>query len=157
MVSTSDSHRLEVSGTSPRADLLDEFRQRLHEAMSLTDTVRASLLAGDEASILEATARLRTVAAEYKVLSEEYSRLDRAAEQGPHEDPDNLERARAELEQVATEAVRAGAIAGGLLERMVRMSRALIEAVSVEAGTGYLPTGRPAHGDLGATSLRERA
>ncbi len=156
MASTSDPHRLEVTGSTPRADLLDEFRERLHEAMTLTDTVRASLLDGDEETILEATARLRTVAVEYKVLSEEYARLDRAAEQAPDEDPENLERARAELEQVAIQAVRAGAIAGGLLERLVRMSRALIDAVSAEAGTGYLPTGRPAHGDFGATNLRER-
>ena len=158
MTSTSDSrpqHR--IAGPTPRADLLDELRRRLHEAVTLTELVRGALLEADEASIQDATARLRTLALEYKVLGEEYARRDRAAHEAPCEDPDNLERARGELEQAALETVRAGAIAGGLLERLVRMSRALIDAVTMEAGASYLPSGRPAHGSVGALSLRERA
>ena len=136
--------------------LLDGLRRRLETAEELTLAMRAGLASADEAAIELAASRLETLALEYKVLAGE---LARAREQRSLVvDPDErVGAAMTALEETATRIARSSAIAGGLLERMVAMSRGLLDALNPVSGAGYLPSGRSTDYDSRGLRLREQA
>ncbi len=136
-------------------ELLDGLRRRLETAEELTLAMRAGLARADEAAIELATARLETLALEYKVLAGEYRRA--REQQSLDADPDErVGGALVALEETATRIARSSAIGGGLLERMVAMSRSLLDALNARGGT-YLPSGRSIDFESRGLRLREQA
>jgi len=140
-----------VSPTEPRARLLGELRQRLEQAHGLAQEVRGRMTAGETAEIELATARLETLAQEFKVLAEEYARLEAA---GPTVDSRSVARERAALRDAVAGLARSSAIAGGLLERMVAVSRGRLGMLGT-ATSGYLPSGRASEPDPRGRRLKE--
>jgi hypothetical protein len=134
--------------TSSRAALVVRVAERLAQVVALTATVRQALRLGDAERIVEATARLETLALEISVLAAEHDRLP--AEPSTRE----LAQARAALERAIADAARGAALGSGLLERMVWTTRRLIETLERgSTGAAYLPTGR---GDASAHAGRLR-
>jgi hypothetical protein len=123
-----------------RARLIGELSRRLQAAQELAVTARECLTAADVDGIEAATARLETVAQEFKLLAEEYDRL-------PALDPELVASGavaveRAALEAAAKEIARSSAISGGLLERMVSVSRRLLRLIGAAKDGTYESTGR---------------
>ncbi|GEM_PF-5890053 len=131
----------EASGPA-RARILAQLRERLERAEELAHTVRRGLTSGDTGKIEDAASRLETICLEYKLLADEYKALAGALrpERGG-QDPE-VEREREALERTAVQAARSSAITGSLLERMVSISRKLLELAGATGGTGYDPAGR---------------
>ena len=130
------------SSGSTRARLLGQLRERLEQAESLTKVVRRALTSGQAREIENATSRLETIALEYKLLADEYKALaDAIVPDGTFCDP-GVEQERKALEQTAVQVARSSAITGTLLERMVTISRKLLELAGTAGGQGYEPSGR---------------
>lgn len=130
---------------SSRAGLLDHLRERLETVARLEGEMRAALQAADAATIHEATGRLETVLLEFRVLHGELERL-------PRTDDDAYAAALARFEEATLRLARASAVGGGLLARLIAMSRALIGAVTAAGNDAYGPSGRG--GELGGQGLR---
>lgn len=140
-----------ASPTDPKARLLGELRQRLEQAHGLAHEVRGRMTAGEATEIEVATARLETLAQEFKTLAEEYVRLEQT-DSSPESRA--VARERAALHDAVTGLARASAIAGGLLERMVAVSRGRLGMLGT-ATTGYLSSGRASEPDPKGRRLRE--
>jgi hypothetical protein len=112
--------------------------------------VRQGLARGDTDSIHSATSRLETIVLEYKLLAREFLAMAPADGEDP-EDPD-LAVARRSLEEVATRVACSSAVTGGLLERMVTVSRNLLSMLAGSNADGYTPSGRCA--EYSPTGLR---
>jgi hypothetical protein len=133
------------------ARLLEQLRQRLELADDLATDVRQALAEGDAPRIEAATARMETVTQEFKVLAEEYGRL--GLDEGEEREPE-LTRARRKFRETALRLARSSALAGGLLGRLIALSRGL-ESLLVSGRDGtYLPSGRVS--DSGTKGLRLR-
>ncbi len=134
---------------TPRTDAVHRLCERLDLAEALSVEMRNALKQADATAIESATARMETLALEFKVLDAEYRRL-------PPEDPDarepGIDRALTRLNDTSTRLARSAAIGGGLLERLVSMSRQLIGALQGASGETYLPSGRTR--DLPTKGLR---
>jgi len=137
--------------TDPRARLLGELRQRLEQAHGLAQEFRGRLTAGEAGEIEAATARLETLAQEFKTLAEEYVRLETLH---PEDDDRSVAEERAALRDAVAGLARSSAIAGGLLERMVAVSRGRLGMLGT-ATSGYLPSGRGSEPDPRGRRLRE--
>ena len=142
-----------ASPTDPRARLLGELRQRLEQAHGLAQDVRGCMTAGEATEIEVATARLETLAQEFKTLAEEYARLEAS---GPTAESRDVARERAALQDAVAGLARSSAIAGGLLERMVAVSRGRLGMLGT-ATSGYLPSGRASDPDPRGRRLGELA
>jgi hypothetical protein len=136
-----------------RAQVLERLRGRLESAHDLAVRVRERLPAGDVAEIESATAQLETVAQEFKVLAEEYDRLP-PFDPGT-EDEAAVAAARASLESTAARIARSAAVAGGLLERMVAISRGLLGLLGSASDGTYSREGRAKEPDARGLRLRE--
>ncbi|MCP3979342.1 MAG: hypothetical protein GY716_08440 [bacterium] len=130
--------------------LLLELVDRLTAAETLATTVRSCLQRGDASGIESATARLETTVQEFKLLAQEYARLA--------VDPDAAELAdgRAALEAAATRLARGSAMTGGLLERMLTVSRGLLGLLSGATDGTYLESGRTREPGTRGARLWER-
>jgi hypothetical protein len=138
---------------APRALLLERLRDRLEEAAALTVDMQHDLHRGDSRAIESGTSRLETVLLEFKLLAEEHGRLPlRPGDADPAEC-----RARLELERTATRLARSAAVTGGLLERLVRVSRKIIDTFQAAGGETYLPSGRTRETPFRGLHLREEA
>jgi len=135
-----------------RAELLGRLRLRLEQAAELEDEMRRGLRDADATRIEAATCRLETVALEVKLLAAELDRFPAGAD---IHDPD-VQRARAELDETATRLARSSAVGGGLLERLIGLSRRLTKAL--DAGTEtYLYSGVARERTVRGLTLEEEA
>ena len=133
-----------------RSRVLEQLRERLELVEALSTEVRGKLRAGDASGVDASTARLETVAQEFKVLAEEYQR---SAPPERHRDADPTHaRARQAFQETAARLARSSAIAGGLLERMVALSRGVMALWAGRSGESYLPSGQAP--DLAARGIR---
>ena len=125
--------------TSTRAQLLHRLRERLEAVNLLNVEMHRSLKEGDAAAIHDASSRLETLLLEFKLLHGEYQRLPE-----PAVGDRAFDNARKQLEISAIQLARSTAIGGGLLERLIHMSRMLIGAIASSASSGdaYDPTGK---------------
>ena len=148
-----------VSLTDPsagaRTRLAEHLRQRLEAAGDLAAGVREDLAAGNVAGIERSTSRLETIGQEFKVLAEEFTRF-------PPLEPEAEASYRASREWIALEATaarlaRSSAVTGGLLERMVVISRGLLGLLSAANDGTYQSTGRDSDYPPLGLRLRERA
>ena len=122
-----------------RARLLDQLRARLELFEELSDSVRRRLISGDVEGIESATARLETVAQEFKLLAEEYRRIPSSEST----DPNTADaRARVAFEATAARLARSAALTGGLLARLIAMSRGVMASWTGGAEGSYLPSGQ---------------
>jgi hypothetical protein len=135
-----------------RTELLKQLRRRLETALGLTLEVRDGLAGGDAAAIDNASARMETAAQEFKLLAQEYDRLPALAEMTP-----DLEAERAALERAAERIARSAAVTGGLLERMVAISRGLLGLLASARDGTYSSAGRCSGLEVSGLRLRERA
>jgi hypothetical protein len=108
---------------------------------------------GDSRAIESGTARLETVLLEFKLLADEHGRLPQRRDDA---DP-AVRHARIALERTATRLARSAAVTGGLLERLVRVSRKLVDTFQAAGGETYLPTGRTRETPFRGLRLREDA
>lgn len=146
MASSADPHLRSAN----RVRVLGQLREHLETAEDLTRSMRQSLVQGDVDSIHTATSRLETVALEYKLLAREILAMSSDGEDGA-DDPGVAE-ARFALEEVATRVACSSAVAGGMLERMVMVSRNLLSLLGGSSAEGYTPSGRGA--EYSPTGLR---
>lgn len=137
-----------------RVRVLTELRARLERAESLAASVRQALGRADVDAIDSATARMETLAQEVKLLAEEHRRLG-AAPPAIENDP-RLVEARRALRETTTRLARGAAVAGGLLVRMVGLSRGLLSMLdSARSGT-YRPSGTTPEIGVEGLRLQER-
>jgi hypothetical protein len=133
-----------------RAALLELLGQRLLAAEELSAEMREGLHRGDAPMIDSATARLRTLVEEYRILAQELGRTPRTAA------PDGeIGRALDDLERIATRLARHNAVNGGLLDGLVGMSRRLLETLSEPEAEAYSNDGRTRLAPLRGVKLRE--
>ena len=137
-----------------RADVLLQLSCRLEAAERLTAEMRAGLRDADAEAIDDAASRLRTLALECKLLHEEFQRCP--AEAAGTTDS-GLARASVRFEQTATRLAREAAVSGGLLERLVELSRRLIATIGTPEGDTYMASGRKREHPVGGVDLREMA
>jgi hypothetical protein len=143
--------------SSVLASLLRQLTRRLDATYDLAATVRELLPGGDPAEIDAATARLETVTQEFKVLVEELRRLPAdAAASADEATLDEIDRERAALEASAARLARSSAITGGLLERMVGVSRGLLDLLAIARDGTYRPDGRASDLSPRGVRLQER-
>ncbi len=136
-----------------RARVLARLKERLEAAAALSDEVRVAIGRSDISTVEGAVSRIETLAQEYKLLGEEYRRLDRSND-GTGDDSATAE-AREALRATTQRVARSAAVTGGVLERMVAVSQGLLSVIgSAVTGGTYLPTGRAP--DLPAEGLRLR-
>ena len=137
-----------------RADVLLQLNRQLESAERLTAEMRQGLRDADADAIDAAAARLRTLALECKLLHEEYRRfpVEPMEADGP-----GFAEARALFERTATRLARNAAVSGGLLARLVELSRQLIESLGPAGGDTYMPSGRTRENPVGGVGLRELA
>ena len=140
------------SADGTRVVLLDRLRERLEQIAELSTAMQRALKRTDVAAIDEAATRLETLALEFKLLAAEYRRLPE-----PDGDSPDLQRARGDLEQTAMRLARSAAVGGGLLERLVAVTRQLVHVIDAAVGETYLPSGRTRERDLDGMRLREQA
>jgi hypothetical protein len=140
----------ELGDRSAEAELLDRLRQRLERAAGLEHDMRASLKRADVAGIETATSRLETVALEVRLVAAELDRLPRTSGA-----PD-VERARVELDRTATRLARSAAVGGGLLHRLVGMTRRFTAALDADTEP-YLSSGAVRERALHGLRLEEKA
>jgi hypothetical protein len=138
-----------------QAGVLEGLRQRLESIETLSGDVRRALVRTDTAAIEDATARVETLAQEFKLLAEEYGRLTRAGVEVS--DDFRVAAARAALRETTLRLARSSAVAGGLLARMVQLSRGLLSVLSTAREGTYLPSGRAAEPAVEGVRLREQA
>ena len=138
-----------------RARLLRQLTVRLQLAAELSATVRSRLANGDPAEIDDATARLETLAEEFKVLAQEYDRLPCPAPEC--ESDEQLTRERSAMETAAAGLARSSALTGGLLERMVTVSRGLVDLLALAKDGTYGSSGRATEMSAHGVRLQERA
>jgi hypothetical protein len=112
-----------------RAALLDRLRERLEIVASLEHEMRASLGRGDARAIDDTTSRLETVALEVRLLAAELERLPGATGGA------GLDVARAELDRTAMRLARSSAVGGGLLERLIALTRKFTAALDADTET----------------------
>ena len=143
------------SEPSVRARLLRQLTVRLQLAAELSAAVRSRLANGDPAEIDDATARLETLAEEFKVLAQEYDRLPCPAPEC--ESDEQLTRERSAMETAAAGLARSSALTGGLLERMVSVSRGLLDLLALSKDGTYHRSGRVAEPAASGVKLLERA
>lgn len=136
-----------------RARLLRQLTGRLDAARELASAVRLRLAHGDPAEIDAATARLETLTEEFKLLAEEYDRLPRSADDEAHE---GLNRERSAMESAAAGLARSSAVTGGLLERMVAVSRGLLDLLALAKDGTYDSSGRASEPSARGVKLQER-
>ena len=136
--------------SSAKAKLLDQMRTRLESAAELALEMRRALRVSDAGSIESATGRLETVVLECKLLQEEFHRLPTVGA-----DTVELLRASVDLEATAVQLARSSAISSGILERLVMMSRGLIDAVNPPVGESYLRSGESRRDAFGGLWLKE--
>ena len=137
------------------AGVLDGLKERLDAIEALSSDVRGAIVRADRAAIESATARLETLAQEFKLLAEEHARLT-SADAGASDDP-RVVAARDRLRSAAQRLARSSAVAGGLLARVIQMSRGLLSVVTNARGGTYLSTGRTPELAVGGIRLREQA
>jgi hypothetical protein len=135
--------------------VIDGLRQRLESIEALSGDVRRALVRADTAAIEDATARVETLAQEFKLLAEEYGRLTRAGAEVS--DDFRVAASRAALCETTLRLARSSAVAGGLLARMVQLSRGLLSVLSTAREGTYLPTGRAPELAVEGIRLREQA
>ena len=140
-----------TSGGAPGAAVYDRLRDRLEQADELSSAMRAALRRADATAIDEATSRLETLALEFKLLYDEFSRAPEPAESAAALD------ARERLAQTAGRLTKTAAVHGGLLERLVSMSSALADTVQSTRGEPYGADGRATALDAAGLRLREQA
>ena len=147
MASSTDS-------THPQlARLLEQLRHRLECAHELALAVRGQLARGATGEIIDGSARLETVAQEFKLLVEEYERLPPT---GPDVATDrNVARARLELGETAARIARSSALAGGLLERLIAVSRGRLDLFGAAQDGTYSRDGRIPELDARGARLKE--
>lgn len=139
---------------SSRASVLGAIAVRLIQAEALGVEVRRGLAGGDAESIDAATARLETLIIELRLLQAEWSRLP--AMLGAEAASSELIAARHELDEAMTRLARSAAIHGGLLERLVGLSRRLLETLGQSDGEAYLPSGRSRELPVDGLQLRQQ-
>ncbi len=130
------------SSGSARARLLGQLRERLEQAESLTKVVRRALTSGQAREIEDATSRLETILLEYRLLADEYKALADAMIPDSNFSDLEVELERKALEKTAVQVASSSAITGSLLERMVTISRKLLELAGNTSGQSYGPSGR---------------
>jgi hypothetical protein len=143
-----------ASGDSSRASVLGAIAIRLTQAEALGVEVRRGLAGGDAETIDAATARLETLIIELRLLQAEWSRLP--ATLGAATTSAELTAARRELDEAMTRLARSAAVHGGLLERLVGLSRRLLEALGQTDGETYLPSGRSRELPVDGLQLRQQ-
>lgn len=141
-----------ASPAAPRTELVDRLRERLERAESLSTRFHEALKQADAERIREATDKLETLALEFKLLHAEYRKVPDDAPAEP-----SLERARGELENVATRLARGSAANSALLERLISVSRGLADSVRQVQGDSYVATGEPQRPELPGLRLRREA
>jgi hypothetical protein len=135
-----------------RCSLLRQLRERLELVHDLSAEVRLALTGGDAAKIDDAAAQMETIAQEFKLLAQEYDRLP---PHGADETADGpVERERKALAETAERIARSAAVNGGLLERLLTLSRGLIGLFGAATDGTYQSTGRSS--ELPASGLRLR-
>ncbi len=144
----------ELPAATPRAELLDRLRERLEQAELLTGEMQQGLQRADSHTIEAASARLDTLALEFKLLHAEYSRLPKVDETTTEP---GLATARAGLDRTATRLARSAAIGGGLLERLVALTSKLIGTLQTAGGETYLASGKTRELPFEGLRLREKA
>lgn len=137
--------------TASPARVLDMLRERLEGAERLHAEMADALKRGDATAIDTATSRLETLLLEFKVLRQG---LDRSATATSRDDRE-LDRAREAFESTAVRLARSSAISGGLLTRLVEMSRRLSAAIESARGADYMPSGRPSESGRRGLRLEE--
>ncbi len=131
--------------------LLEQLAQRLDCARDIAVDMQAQLVRGGTAEIEAGIARIETVAQEFKLLVEEYGRLPESAVRS-----EETAVARRALNRSAARIARSSAISGGLLERMIHISRRRLDLLN-NAGEGtYLSNGRATEFDARGLRLKER-
>jgi hypothetical protein len=141
------------AGRVVHAALLRQLCERLESAHALTVAAQEALSRADAGGIDDARARLETVLTEFKVLCEEYDRLGAPA---PSLVPALAAEERA-LEAAAARLARASAVAGGVLERMVHVTRRVLDLMALAKEGTYLPSGRAPELAPRGLRLQERA
>jgi hypothetical protein len=137
-----------------RIEMLESLRERLVHAEALVSEMQHGLVRADAETIENAGARLDSVLLEFKVLAEEYGR---APVTSTEETTSDERRAHESLEAAATRLARSCAVGGGLLERLVTISRRLTGTLQAARGETYLPTGRTRELAGEGLRLREKA
>jgi len=135
------------------APLLEQLRERLESAHELALVMREQLVRGATDEMVDCTARLETVTQEFKLIAEEYRRLRSDA---PHGEADpRLVQARRELELAAARIARSSALSGGLLERLVAVSRGRLDLFGAARNGTYARDGRVSELDARGARIKE--
>jgi len=134
------------------ATLLEQLTRRLDCAHEIALVTRGQLARAATEDIDASIARLETVAQEFKLLVEEYDRLPLGA--GDH-DP-RVAEARRALDRAVANIARSSAISGGLLERLILVSRRRLELLDSAVEGTYKSNGRSAEFDARGLRLKER-
>ncbi len=135
------------------ATLLDQISRRLTCATEIAVDARGRLIHAGGDGIEADIARIETVAQELKLLIEEYERLP--AEQV--EDEPGAAQAQRRLEQTIAGLARSSAISGGLLERLILISRRRFDLLGTATEGTYLSNGRVSEFDARGVRLKEQA
>ena len=135
-----------------RARLVEQLTQRLELAHELALELRGQMTRGTTDEIETGTARLETVAQEFKLLAEEYGRLGPESEATTPGARDNAAKALAET---AARVARSSALTGGLLERMVAVSRCRLGLLAGTQDGTYGKDGRGPEFDARGLRLKE--
>jgi len=141
--------------SATRAQVLRQLQGHLESAEELTRIMRHGLARGDVEAIHVATSRLESVALEFKLLAREVLATPAAGE-ADEIDPE-LSDARRSLEKVATRVACSSAVASGVLERLVMVSRSILAQFGGHGGDTYLPSGKNSEGALRGVRMTERA
>ena len=132
--------------------LLEQLTRRLDCAHEIALAMHSQLARSETSEIEAGVARMETVAQEFKLLVEEYERLRESAfEDG------RIAAARAGLDRSVERIARSSAISGGLLERMILISRRRLELLNSATEGTYLSNGRASEFDARGLRLKERA
>lgn len=138
------------SDPSARERLMRQLIQRVESAHDLAATVRERLRDGDREGIEEATARLETIAQEFKLLAEEYDRL-------PEPSATEARAVDAALEAAVTRLARSSAVTGGFLERLVHLGRGRLDLLALAKDGTYSRSGHVSELEPRGVRLQERA
>lgn len=131
--------------------LLEQLAQRLDCAHEIALAASSRLARAETPEIEAGIARLETVAQEFKLLVEEYERLPESAVAD-----DRTAAARRELNRSVARIARSSAISGGLLERMILISRRRLDLLNSATEGTYLSNGRTSEFDARGLRLKER-
>jgi hypothetical protein len=133
------------------AQLLEQLARRLDCAHDIALATQDQMAHASTADIEASIARLETVAQEFKLLFEEYERLPATTESTPRVDA-----AQNQFRDSVARVARSSAICGGLLERMIVVSRRRLDLLNHATDGTYSSQGRTTEFDARGLRLKER-